>query len=70
LDKAFIILIINYSNQHPLKCQNSEVVQFLSYLAIQRHISPNTQLLQAGANGVRSPLFELLEIKYNDQPKA
>ena len=39
--KAFI----NFHKQHPIKCHNREFEQFLSYLANQRHIAPNTQAL-------------------------
>lgn len=44
--KAFI----NYHHkQHPIKCHNTEVEQFLSYLANQRNVAPNTQALALNA---------------------
>ncbi len=40
--KAFI----NFNNkQHPLKCHDTQVEQFLSYLANQRRVAPKTQAL-------------------------
>lgn len=44
--KAFI----NYHHQqHPINCHNTQVEQFLSYLANQRNVTPNTQALALNA---------------------
>ena len=38
-----------HHKQHPIKCHNTEVEQFLSYLANQRNVAPNTQALALNA---------------------
>lgn len=46
----WITLFIRFHHkQHPIKCHNTEVEQFLSYLANQRNVAPKTQALALNA---------------------
>ncbi|WP_028863999.1 site-specific integrase [Psychromonas aquimarina] len=44
--KAFINF---HHQQHPIKCNSTEVEQLLSYLANKRGVAPNTQALALNA---------------------